>query len=336
MIRERLASLGSTFLLATVLGATPLVAHEVRPGFLQLREISAGSYDVTWKSPTRGGMRMRMRPILPAECRTTTPVSEIRTPGALIERWGIDCGEGLVGKAISIDGLATTLTDVVVRIERLSGEAVTKILKPNDASFIVPAEPDRLEIAASYLRLGVEHILGGIDHLLFVLGLLLIVRGRWMLLKTITAFTVAHSITLAMAVLGFVEIPIAPVEAVISLSILFLASELAHSRLGRPGLAQRYPWVVAFTFGLLHGFGFAGALTEVGLPSSAIPLALFFFNVGVEVGQLMFVAFVLAVIAAARRFQIPWPAWAWRVPAYAIGSLAAFWTIQRVASFWGS
>ena len=182
--------------------------------------------------------------------------------------------------------------------------------------------------------LGIEHILLGIDHLLFVLGLLLIVRGFGLLLKTITAFTVAHSVTLAMATLGFVNVPQAPVEAVIALSILFLASELAKQQKGNPGMTSRYPWVVALSFGLLHGFGFAGALSEVGLPQTDIPLALLFFNVGVEVGQLMFVAIVLMIFWVIQKLKFRWPAWTKQVPAYAIGSLAAFWFIQRTVSFW--
>ena len=182
--------------------------------------------------------------------------------------------------------------------------------------------------------LGIEHILGGFDHLLFVLGLLLIVRSTRLLIKTITAFTLAHSVTLAMATLGFVHVPQAPVEAVIALSIIFLASELAKQHRGETGLTTRAPWIVALTFGLLHGFGFAGALTEVGLPQSDIPLALLFFNVGVEVGQLMFVAGVLCVTWMIKKMKFRWPVWVEHAPAYAIGSLAAFWFIQRTVSFW--
>ena len=185
-----------------------------------------------------------------------------------------------------------------------------------------------------YITLGVEHILLGIDHLLFVLGLLLIVRDKWLLLKTITSFTVAHSITLAMATLGFVHVPQAPVEAVIALSILFLATELVKQQEHRASLTERYPWIVAFIFGLLHGFGFAGALSEVGLPQADIPLALLFFNMGVEVGQLIFVAAVLAVTWSITRLRIKWPLWVKEIPAYTIGSVAAFWCIERIVGFW--
>jgi hypothetical protein len=189
------------------------------------------------------------------------------------------------------------------------------------------------QTALRYLGLGIEHILLGIDHLLFVLGLLLIVRGPWMLIKTITAFTLAHSITLALATLGFVEVPSLPVDAAIALSIMFLGAEILRARQGRPGLAARAPWVVAFAFGLLHGLGFAGALTQLGLPPREIPLALLFFNVGVEVGQLMFVATFLVLAWALRQLRVSLPHPAAPLPAYAIGTLAAFWFIERTSGF---
>ena len=212
--------------------------------------------------------------------------------------------------------------------------AVTHRLVPRRSSFVVPEAASGWEVARTYLALGVEHILGGVDHLLFVLALLLVVRGFTLLFKTITAFTVAHSLTLALAALGVVNVPGAPVEAVIALSILFLACEIVRTYGGQTGLTARYPWVVAFTFGLLHGLGFAGALAEVGLPQTAIPLALLFFNVGVEVGQLLFVVAALVVVGLIRRTRFAWPAWSWQVPAYGIGSVAAFWCVERVAAFW--
>src|SRR6185436_2163723 len=190
--------------------------------------------------------------------------------------------------------------------------------------------PSALEVVRTYLTLGVEHILLGIDHLLFVLALLLIVKGVRRLVATVTAFTVAHSITLGAATLGFVHVPSAPVEAVIALSILFLASELARRRAGGSAdLTERFPWVVAFSFGLLHGFGFAGALSEVGIPQQAVPLALLFFNVGVEIGQLLFIAAVFGfgwlVRLSAVRVPAIWP----RAVAYGVGSAAAFWVVER-------
>jgi hydrogenase/urease accessory protein HupE len=238
---------------------------------------------------------------------------------------------------IHIDGLDRTSTDVLVRFDFADGISEARRLTPGDPSFIVPTQPSRFEVVRTYFLLGVEHILLGIDHLLFVLALMLLVKGMGRIIWTVTAFTLAHSLTLAGATLGFVQMPGPPIEAAIALSIVFVASEIIHSRRGNPGLTERYPWVVAFTFGLLHGFGFAGALAEIGLPQASIPMALLFFNVGVEVGQLLFIASLLAIFALARqitrRINVPQPAWACAVPPYAIGSVAAFWVIQRIAAF---
>ena len=197
--------------------------------------------------------------------------------------------------------------------------------------------PSKIQVAAAYLRLGIEHILGGVDHLLFILALMILVKGTRRLIATVTAFTIAHSITLAGATLGFVHVPQKPIEAAIALSIVFVACEIVHAREGRRGLTERWPWIVAFTFGLLHGFGFAGALSEVGLPQTAIPVALLFFNVGVKVGQLLFIAAILSLMALwrwfVRRETIPEPAWAWRIAPYSIGGVAAFWMVQRITGF---
>lgn len=320
--------------LAGVLLALPASAHEVRPAYLALAEIEAGRFSVLWKVPMKGELVMPLAPRFPEDCVQESPPSRTRAAAALLKRWMMRCESSLVGETIVIDGLETTLTDVLVRYEPLEGNAQTTRLLPSENSWTVPARASRLEIARTYLLLGVEHILGGVDHLLFVLALLLIVRGRWLILKTVTAFTVAHSLTLAAAALGLVRVPVAPVEAVIALSILFLAAELAHSRQGRAGLTERAPWLVAFAFGLLHGFGFAGALVEIGLPESSIPLALFLFNVGVEIGQLLFVAAVIVLLALASRFDVRWPSWTWRVPTYAIGGLSAFWLFERILAFW--
>ena len=312
-------------------------AHEVRPAYLELRQTAPDTYDVLWKVPALGDdMRLGVYVTLP---EGSTNLSEPRgafVNNAFIERWTVKRAGGLTGGTIHIDGLGATAIDVLVRVERQDGSTQLTRLTPSAPSFVVEATPSKIEVVRSYLALGVEHILGGVDHLLFVLALLIITRGSWRLIKTVTAFTVAHSITLSLAALGFVHVPSAPVEAVIALSIVFVAAEIVHSRQGRPGLTERAPWVVAFTFGLLHGFGFAGALAEIGLPQLDIPLALFSFNVGVEIGQLLFIAAVFAVVAVARqvmrRVALPRPAWAWRVAPYAIGSVSAFWLIQRVAA----
>lgn len=310
-------------------------AHEVRPGYLALRQTATESFDVLWKVPAKGGLRLGLYARLPENCAALVPISSHMGGGASTDYWSVKCPGGLTGRTITIDGLTGTMTDVLARIERSDGTTQVTRLSPAEPSFVVEATPSAIKVAGTYLRLGVEHILLGIDHLLFVLALLIIVQGRRRLLGTITAFTIAHSLTLAAATLGFVSMPQAPVEAIIALSIVFVAGEIVHARQGHPGITQRWPWIVAFIFGLLHGFGFAGALTEIGLPAQAVPLALLLFNVGVELGQLMFIALIGVVVTVAGLLPMPRPAWAWRVPAYGIGSLATYWMIERVAGFWG-
>ena len=255
-------------------------------------------------------------------------------PDSLVERRWIDGGpDGLAGKRIEFVGLQATITDVLVRLRLSDGSESTTLVHPSKAWVEVARSRGLLSVAGSYTLLGIEHIGFGIDHLLFVLALLIISNSTVRLLKTVTAFTVAHSITLALATLGFVHVPPKPVEATIALSIVFVASEIVHRREGRSGIAAQAPWIVAFCFGLLHGFGFAGALSEVGLPQNHIPAALFFFNVGVEIGQIAFIAVVLAVITISRRIPLRVPRWAELIPPYAIGSVAMFWVIQRVVAF---
>lgn len=309
--------------------------HEVRPGFLELREVESEHYSVLWKVPLRGAQRLQLSPVLPATCTGAAPVSEYPAAGAIVQRWNVHCPGGLDGGRIEVAGLADTLTDVLVRVEGVDGTAQVERLQPSSPTMTVTGAPAAWRVIWTYLGLGVEHILLGFDHLLFVLALLIIVDGWRRLVATVTAFTVAHSITLAAATLGIVNVPPKPVEAVIALSILFLAVEIVHGRQGRAGIAERWPWLVAFTFGLLHGLGFAGALAEVGLPERSIPLALLFFNLGVEAGQLMFIGAVLSIAWLMRRIgDIAW-ARVELATTYGIGALAAFWTIERVAGFWG-
>jgi len=310
-------------------------AHESRPAYLEFQQTGEATFEMLWKVPAKGdNLRLGLYVRLPADCKIISPVRSTFQGTGYIERSTISRAGGLDGAEIYIEGLSTTLTDVLVRIEKLDGSTQVFRATPSAPSFIIAGTPHAFAVVRTYLMLGVEHILGGIDHLLFVLALLLIVERRWMrLIKTITAFTVAHSITLALATLGFIHVPQAPIEAVIALSIVFVASEILHTQAGRPGLTARAPWIVAFAFGLLHGFGFAGALSEVGLPQSAIPVALLFFNIGVEVGQLLFVAVAILLITALRRVRIQWPKWVEVIPAYVIGSLAMFWVIQRLTVF---
>jgi len=326
------------FLCFLLFNSVTALAHEVRPAYLELRQTAPDTYAALWKVPGLGeNLRLGLYVELPAGCTNVTEPHATMINNAYTERWTVKCAGGLTGGTIHIAGLSSTMTDVLVRLERLDGTTQVTRLTPSAPSFVVEAAPRALAVARTYLVLGIEHILGGIDHLLFVLALLILVKGTRRLIATVTAFTLAHSLTLAGATLGFVHVPGRPVEAAIALSIVFVAAEIIHSREGRTGLTEKLPWIVAFTFGLLHGFGFASALNEVGLPQSAIPVALLFFNVGVEVGQLLFIAAVFTVIAlvrqGARRTGVTPPAWAWRIPPYAIGSVAMFWVIQRIAAF---
>ena len=309
-------------------------AHEVRPAYLELVQTSADTFDVGFKVPARGeDARFALYLRLPKDAKNLTEPQGRFKGAAFIERWSIRHPTALVGSTLHVDGLSTTLTDVLVRIERLDGTTQVARIMPADPSLVVVAAPGGARVAWTYLGLGVEHILLGIDHLLFVLALLLLVEGSRRIVATVTAFTVAHSLTLGAAALGLVHVPQQPVEAVIALSIVFVACEIVSVGRGEPSLAQRWPWVIAFSFGLLHGFGFAGALSEIGLPEQAIPLALLFFNVGVELGQLLFIAGCLLLSMLVRRSEVPVPAAATRVAAYGIGAVAAFWTVERVAGF---
>ncbi|ODR94982.1 hypothetical protein AUC70_04240 [Methyloceanibacter stevinii] len=323
--------LAAVFFLVTLHSAAD--AHELRPGFLEIRETGAEAYDIRFKVPARGDMRLGLHVRLPAECAETAPTHSERSGAALVEHSAVRCPGGLADREVSIDGLSGTFTDVVVRVESEDGAVQSARLTPDSPSFTVEAAPTWVETARTYFLLGVEHILLGVDHLLFVLALLLLVRDVWMLVKVITAFTVAHSITLALAALGWAQIPQAPVEAVIALSIMFVAAEVVRQTGPESDLTRRMPWLVAFAFGLLHGLGFGGALKEIGLPQSDVPLALLTFNLGVEAGQLLFVFTVVGASALVRRALSLDRAWLRTAVGYGIGSLAAVWFVQRVALF---
>jgi len=327
----------SFLLFLTVLFLEPgAFAHEVRPAYLELRQTSSDSYDVLWKVPGRGDdLRFGVYVRLPTTCQKTSEIQTTAVNNAFSDRWTVQCKGGITGGTIFIEGLSSSVIDVLVRIQRLDGTIQMTRLTPSAPSFIVEASPSKAQLAGAYVSLGVEHILYGIDHLLFVLGLMLLVRDFRSLVKTITAFTVAHSITLAAATLGYVHVEVALVEATIALSILFLAAELVRSERGESGIAQRAPWVVAFGFGLLHGLGFASTLGRMGLPHSEIPVALLLFNVGVELGQLGFVIVFVGFVRSLATLDIRWPKWTRAVPAYSIGAFAALTFLQRFdAIFW--
>jgi len=316
-----------------LLSAPPLAAHELQPGFLELRESGPGAYDVLWKLPSLGNtdVRMPIVPVFPERCRQVGNARSDRAGTAWVYVARVDCAGGLAGETIAIEGLEAFTTDVLVRVQHADGTVETHVLKPVQPAVMLRSAGDKRRGAGAYLYLGIEHILLGLDHLLFVLGLLLIVRDRRTLVRTVTAFTLAHSITLAVATLGVAQVPAAALNAAIALSILFLGPEIVRRWRGQTSFTIRHPWVVAFAFGLLHGFGFASGLAQLGLPRAEIPLALLLFNVGVEIGQLAFVFLVLLLERAFHVLEIHWPLLVERLPGYLVGTLGAFWTIQRVA-----
>jgi hydrogenase/urease accessory protein HupE len=328
---RRIAGYVAAALLVLLAGLPAARAHETRPGYLELKETAPGQFSVLWRTPVLSGMRLPVALKLPDDVRNVEEPSVQELPDSLLERRRIDAGpNGLAGRRIEFPGLQFTITDVLVRIERLDGTHSTELVRPPRPWLEVAGPRGALATAGIFLAQGIEHILLGVDHLLFVLGLLLIVRTPWMLVKTITAFTVAHSITLAIATLGVAHVPAAPLNAAIALSILFLGPEIIRAWRGETSFTIRHPWVVAFAFGLLHGFGFASGLAAIGLPRGDIPLALLMFNVGVEIGQLAFVALILLLVRAFKVLQVYWPRPVALLPAYAVGSLGAFWTIQRL------
>ncbi len=318
----------------TGIGGSSALAHELQPAFLELKETAPEHYAVLWKLPSLGeasDVRMPLMPVFPETCRQLADARSDRAGTAWVFTAKLECKDGLGGQTIAIDGLEAFTTDALLRLQHAGGSVETYVLKPLQASVTLPATGEARRGAWAYLYLGVEHILLGVDHLLFVLGLLLIVRDRWMLIKTVTAFTVAHSVTLAVATFGIVEVPAAALNAAIALSILFLGPEIVRRWRGETSFTLGHPWVVAFAFGLLHGFGFASGLAQLGLPQPEIPLALLLFNVGVELGQLAFVLLILLLERAFRLLEIRWPGPIKRLPGYLVGTLGAYWTIQRVA-----
>jgi hydrogenase/urease accessory protein HupE len=317
--------------LILIIGVTAGVyAHESQPGTLELRQVDKDRYEVVWRAPIYYGRPHPARLELPEHWKTVVEPTVRLLPDSQIFRYVVTVGSrGVEGSILKFPGLEKTITDVFVRLNRIDGTVMTAVVRPSRPSAQLRGERTWYITAGEYIGLGFHHILRGADHLLFVLGLLLIVKGRIMLLKTVTAFTVAHSITLAMATLGYASVPLPPLEVAIALSIFFLGPEIVRTWRNETSLTIRYPWIVAFLFGLLHGFGFATGLSTAGMPIAEIPLALLFFNVGVELCQLLFVFTALALVRALKALNVRWPRWAEVLPGYTLGSLGAFWIIQR-------
>ncbi|MDP9813120.1 hypothetical protein J2W42_005991 [Rhizobium tibeticum] len=320
---------------AAVAFVSGAVAHEIRPAYLQIDEMAANRYKVVWRTPMLSGMRLPIALRFQDGVRNVTEPAERDLPDSLVQTRVIETDGGLAGKRVEFVGLQATITDVLVRVHLLDGTVETTMIRPSQPWIDFAATRSPLAAARVYFVGGFQHILLGIDHLLFVFGLLFIVRSRWMLVKTITAFTVAHSITLAVATVGKVEIPALPLNAMIALSILFLGPEIVRVWRGQTSFTIRHPWIVSFAFGLLHGFGFASGLTALGLPQGDIPFALLMFNLGVEAGQLAFVGLILLLIAALKSIEIRLPRGMELMPAYVVGILGAYWTVDRIAAMLG-
>tara|TARA_B110000971_G_C19936634_1_gene466672 strand:+ start:142 stop:1170 length:1029 start_codon:yes stop_codon:yes gene_type:complete len=323
-------------LAATLLGfaGTNLHADEVRPAYLEIIDTSNAqnidnpvSFEVLWKQPIVENRRLPIEPIFPNHCEMQEVGPPSITSNALIQRWQTNCA---LGKGdISIKGLSTSITDVLLRFVESDGTVNNFILRPTNPSINL-STPSTTSVG--YLVIGIEHLLGGIDHVLFVIGLVLFIRNPWSLLKTVTAFTVAHSITLGLSIYDVVALKQGPVEAVIALSIVFLARELAQKPEQRSVLTQGQPWLMAFFFGLLHGLGFAGALTDIGLPEDAILSSLLLFNIGIELGQLVIIGLFLVIAwlwqKLTQRFNLR-ESYLYSIAAYGMGIVATFWTIDR-------
>jgi hydrogenase/urease accessory protein HupE len=329
------------WLIAVMMATSQLAAvaqgHDVQPGYLEVKQTDATHLAVLWKIPARTALSGLVVQF-PADWKVESGPSGSTTADSLLTRWMMElpAGAHLDGQRLGIAGLDKIPADVLVRIVRSDGTTSVTRLSPALTSFEIARKPGLLNLAATYTSLGIEHILMGVDHLLFVLGLLLIVKSRWMLVETITAFTIAHSLTLAVATLGYASAPVMPLNAAIALSILFLGPEIVRRMRGQTSLTIEHPWIIAFAFGLLHGFGFASGLTALGLSRREILPALLLFNVGVEIGQLIFVAIILGLERSFQALEVRWTAWAHWIPAYTVGGLGAFWTIQRVAMLIGA
>ncbi|WP_171122688.1 MULTISPECIES: HupE/UreJ family protein [unclassified Ruegeria] len=328
------------FVLLTVwaaLSGAPAQAHALDPGYLELRQLAQNTWQVLWRKPDVTGRPMTIDAVLPESCTPARGPEPTSDGVAWVSVWVAECETGLGGNSVKIDGLETQRNDVLLRLQPLDAPTTTLRFTPDTVELEIPRQPTTLAVFTSYFRLGFEHILEGWDHLLFVFALFLLVRDKWRLVGAVTAFTVAHSITLALATLGVLNVPGPPVEAVIALSIVFLALEILRRKDGHLRLSEQYPWIVCFCFGLLHGLGFAGALAEIGIPPQDVFAALLSFNLGVEAGQLLFIAALSAVLMA-WRFTTPsgsgrLATYSMPIAGYAIGCVSIYWLVERVSGF---
>ena len=309
-------------------------AHEIRPAYLEIKEDTLSNFKITWKVPIYNGRIPNLFPEFSPGLQLIE-IDQKNSGNALTTVYFIEGPVNLQGRKIRIYNQERTLIDALVRIDFLDGAAHTLLLQPDQPEALIPVSASAFAVARTFIILGIEHIIFGWDHLLFVFGLLLLIEGRGRLLWTITAFTIAHSITLVLSSLGKLSLPSTPVEIVIALSVVFLGREYLIKSKGGSTLTMRRPWIVAFLFGLLHGFGFAGALGEIGLPGHALPLSLFSFNIGVEIGQIMFVAVIMLIAWILHFFQFKIEHRTKLFPGYIIGGIASFWFISRMLDIAG-
>jgi hydrogenase/urease accessory protein HupE len=331
-VSERVLRLAGLLLGALLLAiAAPAAADDLRPGYLEFTQRDAERWSLVWKAPMVAGIPAQARPVLPPACKATGEPQRDVAERTLVLRYAVRCTGPVAGSRIGLGGFAAARNDVLLRVAPLDRPVQASRLTASEPTVEITARPDRWQVARTYFVTGIEHIMLGYDHLLFVIALVLLLRGAWAVAKAVTAFTVAHSITLAGTTLGLLGLPREPVEALIALSIVFLALEIVKRKPGRAGLTERAPWIVAFVFGLLHGFGFAGALREIGLPEGEVPTALLSFNLGVEAGQLLIVLACIGAIEGLKRISAGAIVPATRVATYGIGMVASYWLIERLA-----
>lgn len=311
-----------------------LHADQIQTAYLQLTEIEPEIYQVLWKVPATSEQRLSLEVVFDNKTKTVSNMGEVYLDNAYIRNWSIHRKGGIETSLITIQGMKSSAVEVLVRIAKLNKEEFVHRISAAEPVYRVPEAMALQQTFQAYFLLGVKHILIGIDHLLFIIVLMLLVKELPILIWTITSFTLAHSITLSLSTLGVLILPAPPVEACIALSIVFVVCEILRHRRGIDSLTTSKPWLMAFIFGLLHGLGFAAVLMEIGLPTSAIPMALLSFNIGVEVGQLVFIGTILAIstLIIPRKIAVAFQVSS--LPLYAIGTLATFWTIERTVSFW--
>lgn len=316
-----------------VVAAEGAYSHPLSPSLLEIRLTSDGTAEISWTTPALRPMGTEIRPVLPPHCHPhgEPPVVQAERD-RIIQRWGVDCSpQGLVGHRLGVEGLGSAKTDALLRLTLSDGRTVRAVLRASDPFITVPPGQSRLDVGRGYLSLGVTHIMTGWDHLMFVFGLLLLVRGVGLLIKTVTAFTIGHSITVSLTVLGYVPVSPRPIDVAIAFSIFLLAVELSRES-PKPTLMRRFPWLITGLFGLLHGAGFAAALTQVGMPQNEIPLALLSFNIGIEVGQILFIFVIQAARLFFRRALSALPRWVEWAPVYTIGCLSVYWCLERMVA----